>query len=671
MTLSLSKPSRPLIALFLLGLCLTLYAGSMKAGFVIDAHYAVERNPVIKQPALYYKIFTEDFFSATDDPFLQKMYYYRPVPLVTLAIDYRLWKLKPFGYHFSNCLLHAINAFLIFCLITALFKNDALAFLTSVFFCILPTQEWVVNYIPGRMDLVQALFILLSSLALVRALESRAKGYFLLSIFYFVIALLSREVTVIYPALAFLICYFIQKNGRKSLLGALPFLAISLLYLSIRFLFYPITSSEESLGVLRTFLSLDGLGHWIFIFAAYISRFIFPWSVQSIVFSGFRFSLIKLLVFGFLITGSLLASIDIFRKHQKTFFVFGWAWILISFLPFSLMVSQFLLIGPVLSEHYLYLASIGFCLLLSGFILQARPKIQSGITALVIIYFCGLVVYNNTYWKDEKTLLNRVKYLEGEDQYVSSSQLLVLNEDPAAVLNRLQDVEDPLKKKRWILTLADHYLKQKEYSKAIEYYEQSLKGNLQSAKVYRGLGEAYAKTNQRALAIESLKKSLKLNPADDYTSYYLGFLFYQQDDFPQAIRYLEQSSFYNPDSAETLFTLGLAYFFNQQKELSVRTMKKVVDLANDKGAVYQAVAQEMYKRGYQNDAAFFLENAMKIFPQDPRILFMLGQIYYGLGEKNMALAVWQEAFNIEPKDQKTKDYILKIRDRIKAVSAQP
>ena len=38
--------------IFLLGICLIIYKPHGEAGFVLDGHYVVEHNPIIKQPGL-------------------------------------------------------------------------------------------------------------------------------------------------------------------------------------------------------------------------------------------------------------------------------------------------------------------------------------------------------------------------------------------------------------------------------------------------------------------------------------------------------------------------------------------------------------------------------------------------------------------------------------------
>ena len=141
------KPSIFFVSVFLLLLCLMAYTASLRVGFVLDARYVVAKNPVIKQPALYKRILTGDLFNSYKEPFSRKLQYYRPVPLASLALDYRLFRLNAWGYHLANVIIHFFNSFLVFLLIVEIFREEKLAILCSAIFCIMPVQEWVVNYI--------------------------------------------------------------------------------------------------------------------------------------------------------------------------------------------------------------------------------------------------------------------------------------------------------------------------------------------------------------------------------------------------------------------------------------------------------------------------------------------------------------------------------------------
>ena len=50
------------------------------------------------------------------------MGHYQPLSWLTLAIDYSIWRLDPFGYHLTNIILHAANATLFYFLVVRLLR---------------------------------------------------------------------------------------------------------------------------------------------------------------------------------------------------------------------------------------------------------------------------------------------------------------------------------------------------------------------------------------------------------------------------------------------------------------------------------------------------------------------------------------------------------------------
>src|SRR5712671_6070227 len=51
------------------------------------------------------------------------MGHYQPLTWLSYAVDYALWGFEPAGFHFTNLLLHAVNAVLVFRLALALLRR--------------------------------------------------------------------------------------------------------------------------------------------------------------------------------------------------------------------------------------------------------------------------------------------------------------------------------------------------------------------------------------------------------------------------------------------------------------------------------------------------------------------------------------------------------------------
>src|SRR5436190_23169566 len=110
-TAMLSHRSALLLCLLITALC---YLNSLPNDFVFDDAPIVGSNPVIRtiSPVQFLK-----------SPYWTKQQYegiYRPFTILSLSVDYAVWKRWAPGFRITNLAVHAVNGFLIFLLCTAL-----------------------------------------------------------------------------------------------------------------------------------------------------------------------------------------------------------------------------------------------------------------------------------------------------------------------------------------------------------------------------------------------------------------------------------------------------------------------------------------------------------------------------------------------------------------------
>ena len=222
-----------IVAGLLVVVCLGVYWPHKNADFILDDYYTVVRNPLIKNPSLYQKIWSSRLFDAHQSSGYIKSGYYRPVLQSSWILDYRLFALKAFGYQWLNLLIHVLNCLLIYVLLWQLFSSRPLALKTCFLFSVLPTQEWVVRYVTGRGDELSALFALLSLVSLLWVLKSGIKKGYILVFIFWALSVLTREVAISYILYALILRNEYLKDKSISrfslywiLIGLLPFLVL-------------------------------------------------------------------------------------------------------------------------------------------------------------------------------------------------------------------------------------------------------------------------------------------------------------------------------------------------------------------------------------------------------------------------------------------------------------
>ncbi|HEV2764267.1 MAG TPA: hypothetical protein VGV38_14895, partial [Pyrinomonadaceae bacterium] len=172
--------------------------------------------------------------------------FFRPLFILSYALDAALWGRRPSGYHLTNVLLHSLNAFLVFLLAERIGRRtgrtdsdpprrgDALesdptrqseafmfepagrrwlAYASALVFLLHPSHTEAVSWISGRADLLSTLFCLLALLAFLSHARTRRRASLVFALVAFALALLSKEAALCFPLLAALAgIYF----GRES-----------------------------------------------------------------------------------------------------------------------------------------------------------------------------------------------------------------------------------------------------------------------------------------------------------------------------------------------------------------------------------------------------------------------------------------------------------------------
>jgi hypothetical protein len=345
--------------------------------------------------------------------------FFRPLISLSFFIDYRLWGLNPIGYHFTNVLIHSLNAFLIFAIALLLKKEGSyskksiVAFFSGCLFLVMPCHTEAVSWITGRCDVVSTCLFLASLCSYLIYKEYNRPLYLALSLLFFSGGLFSKESTVILPFLILLFEAFYNqargKNDRHGFLASLSyptflyFIAL-ILYIPLRYLV---------LGKLvggygpQCHLNFDPLLILNNLFMYTMRAFLFPdpFAKMTFVLVSLGVTLIVILkIKGSLNEGRLLYLL-----------IFSFA---VSLIPI-INLGQWT--GDTQGERFIYLPSAFSSIIiiyLLDFLLVNRKYFISAALCLLLIYQFSLYDVNknwNTAGKISKNIINSVKTLGKTD----------------------------------------------------------------------------------------------------------------------------------------------------------------------------------------------------------------------------------------------------------------
>ena len=199
-----------IISFLIIGL--GIYANSFQNEFIWDDDDSIVNNIYIQDFHYFPKYFSENLIAGSG----QTTNYWRPVLLISFALDYKIFNLNPLGYHLTNTLLHILVAILGFFLIYTLSqKKFLLSYLPALLFLVHPLQTEAITYIAGRADPLSSVFALLTLIFYVNFRNKNNKKYLFFSVGTFLLALLTKEQSILLPALVLLVelCFFSNKDN--------------------------------------------------------------------------------------------------------------------------------------------------------------------------------------------------------------------------------------------------------------------------------------------------------------------------------------------------------------------------------------------------------------------------------------------------------------------------
>jgi tetratricopeptide (TPR) repeat protein len=413
--------------------CIAAYAPVLHGKFLWDDNYLVGANPFFKSPRFVFEVFRHWLFL---DSF---SLYYRPVQNLSYIVDYAIWNRDEVGYHLSNILFHAASAVLLMLVLRRCLKelvskegspifSEGAAFSIAIVWAIHPIHNAAVAYVAGRADSIAMMFALGGWLLFLNGWPGwRGIAGQVLAGLCILTALCAKEIALIWIAL-FAVYLFGFERGIpiRRKLGVVGILAgVFAVYVGLRHLpgarvpqqglAYP--PFED-----RVILMLRALGD-------YTSLIFYPgnlhmersvWSAAA--YKGFDTWQENLRAEYLSLVG--LATIGAFiiacwsKAPGRKVRVLGVCWFVIGFLP----ISNLFPLNAQVAEHWIYMASAGFLLMLAGWAAALPARFHRTLAALVPLAVVALGVrtaYRAADWADPETFFRQTIASGGFPERVS------------------------------------------------------------------------------------------------------------------------------------------------------------------------------------------------------------------------------------------------------------
>lgn len=607
------KIKKQLIFLLFVIISFTVYFNSLNNGFVLDDKDLIIENAYIKNPKLFPKIFINNIYRFSAE---KQSNYYRPAQILTYALDYSFWKLKPFGYHLTNMLLHSINSYLLYVMVIALFASNRLALMSGILYCVCPIHLSAVAYISGRADILAGIFMLASIIKFLKWANYRVKKQYIASIIFFSLALLSRESALLLPFLIILTLFFTPKT-KAVLFSIFGFFIIEILYIINRAFIFGSLEWPQGMPGSFSFMAVNAIN----VLQKYIILFIFPWPLYPMRVTPFINSLPIYSVILFL--SLALLSIILISNDKKRIALFSFLWIVLTFMPLLKLIYFFPAMGSTMAENWMYIVSMGFFIIAAYIILYELAKLQKILFIYIFLFYSGLTIYNHKYWKDDFTLYKHVLKFSPNNN-IARVNLANIYSERKMYSDALRELEVVLAKEpmAWdvLLQMGNVYLAEDKLDTAQDFYRKVIMLNPKSNQAYNNLGAIYEKKGKDKDAFDSFRKALEIEP-ENYKSYLvLGDWYMKRNLYDDAIGMYKQALNLNPEDENLYLKIGLLFA----------------------------------QMGRYQEAIYFFEKGLSLLPNSAQIMKNMGAVYGNMAEFDRAIQIWEKVLRLTPNDEETK-----------------
>jgi tetratricopeptide (TPR) repeat protein len=658
-------------------------APALQGQRIWDDQYLSLDNPFIKSPLLILESLRHNLFL---DSFSA---HYRPVQNISYFVDYFFWNTDEFGFHLTNVLLHVGSGILLYFLLRQLLASLCLrdmrlavrdrvlkrtpwvsdaAFLVALLWVVHPVHSAAIDYISGRADSLAFFFATAGWLLLLRGRRTKQRfsqaSFYALAAFSGLLALLSREIAVIWIVLFLAHVFLVERRlPRRFRIGAFVCCAgVVLLYFGCRQLPPQRIGAVQQPGwgaPVRAALMARALGDYarlmVFPVNLNMERTVFdPIGYQSNTtwrkeIRAEYLSILGLFLLAAFIFGSVKPGPG---QHMR---IFGAGWFLAAYLPISNIVQ----LNATVAEHWLYLPSVGFLIFVAGCALELprRHWKIAAATALVATAALSARSYvRSTNWVTAETFYRRTLVAGGTSARTGLNLALIYSNrgqyaEAERILRKVLELApDYPTAQNNLASALSHQGKTKEAEamfalidkKSLETrkdYPQTWIGAVNFARLRHNAGD-----NQGAIAI--LDKTRKDYP-DVWETVSLESELVRETQGPEAaLRLVENFARDNWWHYGATLALGRLYAQKNEAGLAEAALRRASWLdVHETEALRQLVFMRLCQNRFE-EAVLTQRRAIARQPDEPRQYILLSNILEKMGRTQEARATLAKASHL-------------------------
>lgn len=630
--------NKKLLSILIFAFACLLYTNTLQHDYTQDDAIVITENMFTKKglsgiPGIVGKDTFYGFFKEEGKAALVSGGRYRPLTQIMFAFEWQIFGENPFIGHLINILLYGLTCVVLYRLLLRILprKKDPIyagfvALGATLLFASHPIHTEVVANIKGRDEIVALLGSLVALHLTLKSYWAKKPNLLLIAAVVFFLSLFSKENTITFLAVIPLTMYFFTKYKMSTSLSKfiIPFLIAAVAFIIIRTLvigfqfggeppkelmnnpylklvgnkYVPFSIGEKFATIMYTL----GVYVKLLIFPHPLTHDYYPRHVEIMNWGNWKVLLSLATYIG-------MAVVGFWGFLKKDIISYS---ILFFLITLSIVSNIVFPIGTNMSERFMFMPSVGFCLLIAVLIYRGfnwkNTKLDSvksmmpalGVVAIISLLFSIKTATRNMVWKDNYTLFltdvntssRSAKLLNATGGELTAKSVSEKNEvkkkemleQAVKNLTEATKIHPTYKNAYLLLGNAHNYLK--NFDLSIQNYGQALQldpdyeeahNNL--TVTYRNAGQYYGeKKNDLTKALQYLQKAYQRNPKDYETLRLLGVSSGISGNNQKAIEYFTKAVEVSPNNADAYVNLSTAYFHANNKAKSDELQQKALQI---------------------------------------------------------------------------------------------
>jgi tetratricopeptide (TPR) repeat protein len=532
---------------------------------------------------------------------------WHPITWLSHMLDIELFGLNPGLHHLVSLLLHVANTLLLFWVLERITGARWTSAVVAALFAVHPLHVESVAWIAERKDVLSTFFGLLCIGSYIRFVElhrqtSRANHYYLASLAFLALGLMSKAMVATIPLLLLLLDYWplgrmrLSAQNSVSNTSTLPrglelrtfrklvrektqYFVLAILSIVIAYL---IMRSEGAVQMLPGDSWITRVTTPFISCATYVAKMFWPvnlavfyprpqnWPAWQIIFS--------------VLTSLAITFLAFFMIRRRPYVTVGWLWFLVAVAP----VSGVAPLGEhSLADRYTYVPLIGLFIAIvwaAADVGERRRLLQLPLVVASILVIISLAIVSRAqlkYWESSIPLLEHDIKVVGSTGTVESN--LGMNyyrqnnwrEAEKHILETLR-VQPDFQRAHGYLAMI--YAQEGGTEDAIHAIKEMTPD--WEAEAHRTVGEIFLSQSKTNEAVAQYAAAANLDPRDAQTRETLGLLLVHQGRFDAASRQFEALVQLKPE-AQSHFHLALSLLIQGKAEEAINHYQEAIRLKPD------------------------------------------------------------------------------------------